>query len=55
MNPIRGVDVGSKEEICNLILKLADQGYAFVVSSTELEEMLSISDRILVMSGPDCG
>lgn len=48
--PTRGVDVGAKEEICNLILKLADEGYAFVLSSTELEEMLSISDRILVMN-----
>ncbi len=48
--PTRGVDVGSKEEICNLILKLADEGYTFVLSSTELEEMLSISDRILVMN-----
>ena len=42
--------MGSKEEICRLILKLADEGYAFVLSSTELEEMLSISDRILVMN-----
>ncbi len=48
--PTRGVDVGAKEEICNLILQLADEGYAFVLSSTELEEMLSISDRILVMN-----
>ena len=48
--PTRGVDVGAKEEICNLILKLADEGYAFVLSSTELEEMLSIADRILVMN-----
>jgi ribose transport system ATP-binding protein len=48
--PTRGVDVGAKEEICHLILQLANKGYAFVLSSTELEEMLSLSDRILVMN-----
>lgn len=48
--PTRGVDIGAKEEICDLILQLADEGFSFVLSSTELEEMLSLSDRILVMN-----
>lgn len=48
--PTRGVDIGAKEEICDLILQLADKGFSFVLSSTELEEMLSLSDRILVMN-----
>ena len=48
--PTRGVDIGAKEEICHLILQLANEGFSFVLSSTELEEMLSLSDRILVMN-----
>ncbi|MCP5517949.1 MAG: sugar ABC transporter ATP-binding protein [Verrucomicrobiales bacterium] len=46
--PTRGVDVGAKEEICRLIRELAGEGCAFVVSSSELEELIAVSDRILV-------
>jgi ribose transport system ATP-binding protein len=48
--PTRGVDVGAKQEITELILKLAAQGYTFVISSSELEELLGLSDRILVFN-----
>lgn len=49
--PTRGIDVGSKIEIYNLINRLASEGKAIIVISSELPEILGISDRILVMSG----
>ena len=48
--PTRGVDVGAKKEIVDLILALAGQGYTFIVSSSELEELIPLSDRIIVMN-----
>ena len=48
--PTRGVDVGAKKEIVDLILSLAGQGYTFIVSSSELEELILLSDRIMVMN-----
>jgi ABC-type sugar transport system ATPase subunit len=47
--PTRGVDIGSKEEIRRLIVQLADQGYAFLVASSDIDELIAIADRILVM------
>lgn len=47
--PTKGVDVGAKAEIYAILRKLADTGIAVVVISSELIEVLSISDRILVM------
>ncbi len=47
--PTRGVDVGAKAEIRRLIVNLADEGYSFIVASSDLDELLAISDRILVM------
>ena len=47
--PTRGIDVGAKNEIYNLIYKLAESGVATVVVSSDLPEVLGISDRILVM------
>lgn len=47
--PTRGVDVGAKAEIHELIRQLADRGVAILVVSSELPEILTISDRILVM------
>ena len=44
--PTRGIDVGAKYEIYKLIQDLADQGKAVVVISSELPELLGISDRI---------
>ncbi len=48
--PTRGIDVGAKSEIYRLIGELAEQGIGLVVVSSELPEILAISDRILVMS-----
>lgn len=47
--PTRGVDVGAKEEIHHLLRKLAAEGNAILVVSSELPEVLAICDRILVM------
>jgi ribose transport system ATP-binding protein len=47
--PTRGIDVGAKREIYDLIFALARQGLAIVVVSSELPELLLLSDRILVM------
>lgn len=47
--PTRGIDVGSKSEIHNLIRELASQGYAIIVISSEMPEVLHVSDRIIAM------
>ncbi len=49
--PTRGVDVGAKQEIYSLIQKLASQGMAIVVLSSELVELIGIAHRIVVMRG----
>ena len=48
--PTRGIDVGTKHRIYRLLLKLARQERAVVVASSEIEELMTIADRILVMS-----
>ena len=47
--PTRGIDVGSKSEIHNLIRELAAHGYAVIVISSEMPEVLHVSDRIVAM------
>lgn len=47
--PTRGIDIGAKAEIYNLIEKLAKMGKAIVVVSSEMPEIIRISDRVLVM------
>ena len=47
--PTRGIDVGSKSEIHNLIRELATQGYAIIVISSEMPEVLRVSDRVIAM------
>jgi ribose transport system ATP-binding protein len=47
--PTRGVDVGARTEIYNLIRALADAGVAVVIVSSEVEEVLGLSDRVLVV------
>ncbi len=49
--PTAGVDIGSKGEIVELVRAAADSGKGVIVMSSELAELLSLSDRILVMSG----
>ena len=48
-NPTQGVDVGAKEEIYEIILRLADEGVAVVVLSSEAQEIIRVCDRALVM------
>ncbi|MBT2734019.1 xylose ABC transporter ATP-binding protein [Bacillus sp. ISL-7] len=48
--PTRGIDVGAKYEIYKIINELAEQGVGIVIISSELPEVLGMSDRILVMS-----
>ncbi len=47
--PTRGVDVGAKSEIYGIILKLAEEGKAVLVISSEHQELFGLCDRILVM------
>jgi ribose transport system ATP-binding protein len=49
--PTRGVDVGAKMAIYEIIRGLAADGVAVVVVSSELEEVLGLSHRVMVMSG----
>jgi ribose transport system ATP-binding protein len=48
--PTRGVDIGAKTEIHKIISKLAEEGLAVLMISSELPEVIGMSDRILVMS-----
>ena len=49
--PTRGIDVGAKYEIYELIIDLANQGKGIIMVSSEMPELLGVCDRILVMSG----
>jgi erythritol transport system ATP-binding protein len=48
--PTRGIDVGAKHEVFEIMRSLAAQGYGILFVSSELKEILAMSDRILVMS-----
>ncbi len=48
--PTRGIDVGAKEEIFDIMAELAQQGFGILFVSTELKEVMAIADRVLVMS-----
>jgi ribose transport system ATP-binding protein len=47
--PTRGIDVGAKHEIYNLMIELAKQGKAILMITSEMPELLGMSDRILVL------
>ena len=47
--PTRGIDVGSKQEVYQILRELANEGIAVVVISSELPEILGMSDRIIAM------
>jgi ribose transport system ATP-binding protein len=47
--PTRGIDVGAKQEIYQLMDQLASQGIAVLFVSSEMEEIIGMSDRVLVM------
>lgn len=48
--PTRGIDVGAKKEIYTLINKLADEGMGVILISSEMDEMIGLSDRMIVLS-----
>jgi ribose transport system ATP-binding protein len=47
--PTRGIDVSSKQEIYNLMVELVEQGKAIIMISSEMEELLGMSDRLIVL------
>ena len=47
--PTRGIDVGAKHQVYELVTELADTGTAVLLASSEIEELLGLADRILVM------
>ena len=47
--PTRGIDVGAKEEVYRLIRKLAEEGKCIMMISSELSEIISLSDKVMVM------
>ncbi|HEY2083371.1 MAG TPA: sugar ABC transporter ATP-binding protein [Verrucomicrobiae bacterium] len=47
--PTRGIDIGAKAEIYKIIAQLADQGRAIIMISSELEEILGLCDRVMVL------
>ena len=48
-DPTRGIDVGAKFEIYKLMNELAEKGEAVIMISSDLEEVLGMSDRVMVM------
>jgi ribose transport system ATP-binding protein len=47
--PTRGIDVGTKSEIHNLLRKLASSGVGIIIVSSELQELIGVNDRIAVI------
>ena len=49
--PTKGIDVGAKSEFYNMICKFAKEGLAVILISSEMPEVIGLSDRIIVMRG----
>jgi len=47
--PTRGIDIGAKSEIYALMRKMTEQGMSIIMISSEMSEVMQVSDRILVM------
>lgn len=47
--PTRGIDIGAKQEIYKLMNDLVSQGYSIIMISSEMEELLGMSDRVIVL------
>ena len=47
--PTRGIDVGAKQEIYRLMNELIEQGMSIIMISSEMEELIGMSDRIMVL------
>ncbi len=48
--PTRGIDVGAKADVFEMMVKLSQQGIGVLFSTSDLKEIMAVSDRILVMS-----
>ena len=48
--PSRGIDIGAKTEVFDIINKYAEEGLSIIVISSELQEIVSIADRVIVLS-----
>ncbi len=48
-DPTRGIDVGAKQEIYQLIERLTAQGFAVILTSSEIDELIALSDKILLL------
>ena len=48
--PSRGIDIGAKTEVFEIIHDLAEKGLSIIVISSELKEIMAIADRIVVLS-----
>jgi ribose transport system ATP-binding protein len=49
MDPTRGIDVGTKEEMYSLLRRLADQGTAIIFHSTDYDELVGMCDRVVIL------
>ena len=49
-DPTRGIDVGSKEEIYNIIEELAAEGVSILILSSEIPEITKLANRVIVLS-----
>ena len=52
--PTAGIDIGAKTDILKLVRKLASQGLSVIIVSSEFEELLAVSDRIIVLRDGKC-
>ena len=50
MDPTRGIDVGTKQELYHLMRRLADDGAAILFYSTDYDELIGMCDRIVILS-----
>jgi ABC-type sugar transport system ATPase subunit len=53
--PTRGIDVGAKREVYELIRRLTGEGVAVLLVSSELPELMGLSDRIIMLNGGRSG
>ena len=49
--PTRGIDIGAKAEVYKVVSELANQGMSIILVSSELQEIVNVCDRVLVLGG----
>ena len=52
--PTKGIDVGAKQQIYQIMNELAQSGYAIIMISSEMPEVLGMADRVVVMGAGRC-